>query len=58
MTRRSRHLYAGGLALSLALLLVAVASRDVAGQRAAVAPSGRHRGVVTGPAGTRRRACG
>ena len=49
---RSRHLYAGGIASSLAILLVAIASRDVAGQRPAVATDADDiGGVVTGPRG-------
>ena len=50
--KRNRHLYAGGIALSLAILLVAIASRDVAGQRPAVATDADDiGGVVTGPRG-------
>ena len=50
--KRIRHLYAGAIALSLAILLVAIASRDVAGQRPAVATDADDiGGVVTGPRG-------
>jgi hypothetical protein len=50
--KRSRHLYTGGIALSLAVLLVVIASRDVAGQRPAVATDADDiGGVVTGPRG-------
>ena len=50
--KRSQHLYAGGIALSLAMLLVGIASRDVAGQRPTVATDADDiGGVVTGPRG-------
>ena len=49
---RNRHLYAGGIALALAILVMSIASRDVAGQRPAVAIDADDiGGVVTGPRG-------
>ncbi len=52
MRNRSRHLYAGGIALAMAILLITMASRDLAGQRPAVATDADDiGGVVTGPRG-------
>ena len=54
MTRRirHRHLYAGGIALALAVLLVGLNSRNVAGQGAAVATDADDiSGRVAGPRG-------
>ena len=50
--KRNRQLYAGAIALSLAILLVVIASRDVAGQRPTIATDADDiGGVVTGPRG-------
>jgi hypothetical protein len=47
-----RNFYAGGIAVVLAFLLVAVSSRDIAGQRPAIATDADDiSGVVTGPRG-------